>query len=610
MSDWEHKHQKHLSANREMARTQKWEYVIFPDNKWIKKWDKFILVQLIYLLFGIPYHVGITGGYHSYEGVTAKIFWLLVYLVIDLSFIVDTLLYFFRSFRNRNGQLRFDLKKIRRRYLRTYFILNVIALTPSFQTYYYVLGGHHPDKTSMDTKLLLSVLTVLKLARFARVRNLFQASDVMTDIRRTFRSFNVSLVFYLIFLLAVSHYIACIWSFIAFCEAGLSFNEDEMKKYPNWMGSWYDDNNLEDYNSFYEKNFFNPLGWDNTMDRYFLSLFWSIQSITSIGYGNISPITRVEFKVGCFLMILAGFAWSYFIAGLVGLVSEMNNGSIEFGRRNDLAQDLVRNFKPDEDDEPIESELQTEIASDSIRDFSSKGVVRVSKYECTVSDKDLSNRIFSYLLDQRQKSSQFALSHTTLESKFPIMRYLSPTLKNHSSLLLLKNDLNCVKYLSDKILKPLEQSYITRECTFLEFAQGDIYTTANVASHERGILIIKSGTALATCRGRNRQKTTQILTVGTSVLHDIVLFGDKNYNAFNKGSASGHGLRIDFLNFSKVLFIPIHAIETALAVSEPARKYSRWILIRKLIATGMFFNDEREAIGLESPRQNKSSSLS
>lgn len=212
MSDWEQKHQKHLSANRELARTQKWDYVIFPDNKWIKKWDKFILVQLIYLLFGIPYHVGITGGYHSYEGVTAKIFWLLVYLVIDLSFIVDTLLYFFRSFRNRHGQLRFDLKKIRRRYLRTYFILNVIALTPSFQTYYYVLGEHEPDDQSKKMKVLLSVLTVMKLARFARVRNLFQASDVMTDIRRTFRSFNVSLVFYLIFLLAVSHYIACIVS--------------------------------------------------------------------------------------------------------------------------------------------------------------------------------------------------------------------------------------------------------------------------------------------------------------------------------------------------------------------------------------------------------------
>lgn len=305
-----------------------------------------------------------------------------------------------------------------------------------------------------------------------------------------------------------------------------------MKEHPNWMGAWYDENNLQDYSQSSENNFFNPLGWDNTMDRYFLSLFWSIQSITSIGYGNISPITRVEFEVGCVLMILAGFAWSYFIAGLVGLVSEMNNGSIEFGRRNDLAQDLVRNFKPDEDDEPIESEIQTEITSDSIRDFSSKGVVRVSKYECTISDKDLSNRIFSYLLDQRQKSSQFSLSHTTLESKFPIMNYLSPTLKSHSSLLLLKNDLNCVKYLSDKILKPLEQSYITRECTFLEFAQGDIYTTANVASHERGILIIKSGTALATCRGRNRQKTTQILTVGTSVLHDIGEYNSKEWCIF------------------------------------------------------------------------------
>ena len=41
----------------------------------------------------------------------------------------------------------------------------------------------------------------------------------------------------------------------------------------------------------------NPIGWEHSWDRYFLCLFWSIQSITSIGYGNIVPVTFVEVRV-------------------------------------------------------------------------------------------------------------------------------------------------------------------------------------------------------------------------------------------------------------------------------------------------------------------------
>lgn len=56
----------------------------------------------------------------------------------------------------------------------------------------------------------------------------------------------------------------------------------------NWISNWYD-------GSFIEGGI-NPIGWENHIDRYGLSLFWSIQSLTSIGYGNIAPVTRLEVR--------------------------------------------------------------------------------------------------------------------------------------------------------------------------------------------------------------------------------------------------------------------------------------------------------------------------
>lgn len=71
------------------------------------------------------------------------------------------------------------------------------------------------------------------------------------------------------------HWIACIWGCIAFVEAGMSFGESLLTT-TNWISHWY--------NTSYVEGGLQPIGWDHPWDRYFLSLFWSVQSITSIGW--------------------------------------------------------------------------------------------------------------------------------------------------------------------------------------------------------------------------------------------------------------------------------------------------------------------------------------
>ena len=72
----------------------------------------------------------------------------------------------------------------------------------------------------------------------------------------------------------MQHWIACIWGCVAFVEAGLSF-DDSLLTTTNWISNWYKQN--------YVEGGINPIGWEHSWDRYFLCLFWSCQSITSIG---------------------------------------------------------------------------------------------------------------------------------------------------------------------------------------------------------------------------------------------------------------------------------------------------------------------------------------
>lgn len=88
------------------------------------------------------------------------------------------------------------------------------------------------------------------------------------------------------FLIALfSHWIACLWGLIALIEAK-TFG-DALGTTVNWIANWY--------NGSYVEGGLNPIGYENFMDRYWLCLFWAIQSITSIGYGNIAPVTSTEF---------------------------------------------------------------------------------------------------------------------------------------------------------------------------------------------------------------------------------------------------------------------------------------------------------------------------
>lgn len=75
------------------------------------------------------------------------------------------------------------------------------------------------------------------------------------------------------FILTCKSPTACLWGFIAFAEAR-SFG-DELMTTVNWIGAWY--------NSSYIEGGLNPIGKENYLPRYWLCLFWSIQSITSIG---------------------------------------------------------------------------------------------------------------------------------------------------------------------------------------------------------------------------------------------------------------------------------------------------------------------------------------
>ena len=105
-----------------------------------------------------------------------------------------------------------------------------------------------------------------------------------------------------------------------------------------WNSYWYESN--------YVEGGVNPIGYDNDIDRYALSLFWSIQSVTSIGYGNIVPVTRLEYYFANILMLGQGLYWAFTIGNIVSVVRHMNSNDQQYKRSLDRANNMIRSFSP------------------------------------------------------------------------------------------------------------------------------------------------------------------------------------------------------------------------------------------------------------------------
>ena len=145
---------------------------------------------------------------------------------------------------------------------------------------------------SRDLNLLV-IAQLCRLLRIPRVNVLIKSSIAFQTWWERQDVARAMLASFILKLIVVAHWIACFWSFIAFIQVW-TFG-DALGEEANWISNWYELS--------YVKGGIDPIGWQNDIDRYALSLFWSIQSLTSIGYGNIFPTTRLEYFSANILMI-------------------------------------------------------------------------------------------------------------------------------------------------------------------------------------------------------------------------------------------------------------------------------------------------------------------
>ena len=560
---------------------QRLKWIIYPDNKWIKRWDFIILLLLLLMLIILPYQLGVSICCYIYvnDG------WYVTMIIIDIIFIIDTFLHFFRVYRHEiSGRLVVNRKQIIYHHLKTSFIPSLVSSIsfPSIIMRELYNGYTEPTmednivvfesiNSEVENKFLVLILFlyIVRMSRLFHIKAILRSSKIFRSVLESniAKPHRVDLLKYFLYLFLVSHWLACLWSGIVFFQTK-SFGE-EIIFHKNWMSLWY--NNTYPY-EYPDETDLNPVGWNRDVDRYLISLVWAIQSITSIGYGNILPVSRVEWGMLSFCMLLSGLCWALILGSLMDVVAYMKSQEAPLSCLHN-ANMLTKDF-PSSDTEHLDATDQT-----------------ITTH--------VTHRIKNYVLDQRDRKYSTGKCTSTLDNQYEIYDSLSVELQQLSSYLLLKPYLEMVPYFSSKYLDVKELSLIATHCHFQCFSAGETmaYNNKSNRHHRSGISIILEGLALKKNGSKENDKIGS-MNVGKVFGHEEVLL------------ESDDCLQVDeviFPIYTRLLLIPREAVLETLARNPHAWKScARWKYLHALLKYKFVPNVQSFFPKLMTPKYNLS----
>lgn len=241
--------------------------MISPNSSFRSRWDAIQAVFLSYIAFVVPYRIGFDND------ASPDSFWFWFDLFIDIYFVVDVFLNFRTAFFTGDGEMEYRPKVVANTYLHGWFTIDVLGCLP-FNYVVYVVPDNQLDSTDMRGN---RVLRMMRLARLLKILRLVRFKRLLE--RWEEELYNVSalkLLKLVVFILVIGHWLSCAWYY---------FGNDQSSSELDHTGA--------PLTGWVERSFGGIDGVSNT-DRYITSLYWSFMTLTTVGFGDIHPVTFSE----------------------------------------------------------------------------------------------------------------------------------------------------------------------------------------------------------------------------------------------------------------------------------------------------------------------------
>eukprot|EP00899_Mesostigma_viride_P010185 jgi/Mesvir1/19168/Mv01189-RA.1 len=274
------------------ARWQK--RVINPRSDFMRRWDVILLMLLIFTASVTPFEISFL-----VTKINAMYF---INRFVDLLFLIDIILNFYTGYWDEElDHWVMDLGQIRRRYLSSWFLIDVISILP-FDTVGYLFRNQVIGK--------LKIFRIARMFRLAKLLRILRAGRIL---RRWESSMSINysslhLVRFTIVVLTLAHWMACVFHLIITLE----------NTHENWLAK---------FNEGYP-------GYEalKPMQMYTVCIYWSIMTMSTIGYGDVLPFTHWERAYTTFGMLVGASIYAYVVGSVCNIVQSMDAEQTEFYR--------------------------------------------------------------------------------------------------------------------------------------------------------------------------------------------------------------------------------------------------------------------------------------
>ncbi|XP_029443837.1 potassium voltage-gated channel subfamily H member 2 [Rhinatrema bivittatum] len=294
-------------------RIHKWTILHYSPFKAV--WDWLILLLVIYTAIFTPYSAAFL--LNDQETRDLKCTYAcnplnVVDLMVDIMFIIDILINFRTTYVNCNEEVVSHPGKIAIHYFKGWFLIDMVAAIP-FDLLIFGSG-------SEETTTLIGLLKTARLLRLVRVaRKLDRYSE-----------YGAAVLFLLMCTFAlIAHWLACIWYAIGNmeCSMGNAHNIGWLYTLGSQIG--------KPYNS-------SGRSGPSIQDKYVTALYFTFSSLTSVGFGNVSPNTNSEKIFSICVMLIGSLMYASIFGNVSAIIQRLYSGTARYHTQMLRVREFIR----------------------------------------------------------------------------------------------------------------------------------------------------------------------------------------------------------------------------------------------------------------------------
>uniref|UniRef100_A0A1A7WJ41 Potassium voltage-gated channel, subfamily H (Eag-related), member 7 n=3 Tax=Iconisemion striatum TaxID=60296 RepID=A0A1A7WJ41_9TELE len=233
-------------------------------------------------------------------------------LMVDIMFIIDILINFRTTYVNHNEEVVSNPAKIAIHYFKGWFLIDMVAAIP----FDLLIFGSGSDETT-------TLIGLLKTARLLRLVRVARKLDRYSEYGAA-----VLMLLMCIFAL-IAHWLACIWYAIGNVE----------KPYLQHKIGWLDNLAVSIGKRY---NYSDPSSGPSIKDKYVTALYFTFSSLTSVGFGNVSPNTNSEKIFSICVMLIGSLMYASIFGNVSAIIQRLYSGTARYHAQMLRVKEFIR----------------------------------------------------------------------------------------------------------------------------------------------------------------------------------------------------------------------------------------------------------------------------